>query len=111
MRFARIDTAYLFDAWKLEIRDARYSYAEGIVNILMSCTLLIAEPPRLVLAAFAARRKVSMAVLDGNRFVSCSAFVANVHQRPEAGLTAGIRSIGECCILDLQVDSERGASW
>jgi hypothetical protein len=106
MRFARVDTVYLSSGWSLEIREGRYSLSEGIVNVLTSCTLRIAQPPAPVAEAFSNERTVSVAALDGGRFVRCTAHVVNVHRRPGGGTVAEIRSIGECHILDLSLDFE-----
>jgi hypothetical protein len=106
MKFARVDSTYLSSGWKLEVREGRYSLAEGIVNVITSCTLQVGQPPPLVVAAFSSGRRVSVAALDGGRFVRCTAQVVNVHRRPGGDTVAEIRSIGECHILDLALDFE-----
>ncbi len=105
MRFARVDTIYLPDGWKLEIEEAPYSLAEAIVNVLTSCTLVVARPPALLLDAFAARRSVSVAALHEDRFVTFTGVVVSVHRRPAVGTVVEIRNLGECSILALPFGS------
>jgi len=106
MSFVRIDTVYLPGSWSLEIKEGRYSLSEGIVNVLTSCTIRVAQPPPLVVAAFSSGRKVSVAALDGGRFVRCAAQVVNVHRRPGGDSVAEIRSIGECDVVQFAPDFE-----